>query len=57
MNQGATMRFSLTESDDSFAAGGARCVRAGGGRMGWDGIGPDWIIWDDTIYGMRWDMG
>lgn len=26
MNQGATMQFSLTESDDSFAAGGARAT-------------------------------
>lgn len=26
MNQGATMRFSLVESDDSFAAGGFRQV-------------------------------
>ena len=27
MNQGATMQFSLTESDESFAAGGARYAR------------------------------
>lgn len=32
MNQGATMQFSLNETDDSFAAGGMRYVRLSDSR-------------------------